>query len=103
MFGKSKEEKAEEKKLKEDAQYKEEMDNLYAPTNDGIKRALSALITQDDDRHKLFESGANTYFRLLGGDMNTFINTNAVLLNASIQMKMLEQLEELNKKLSKDN
>ena len=102
MLGmKSKEDKAEQKQLKEDKAEQKVLDKLFAPTTIGIKKALSALITQDSDRQKLFETGNNTYFKLFGGDINTFINTNAVLVNASLQMKILEQLEEINSKLDK--
>ena len=100
MLGmKSKEEKAEEIRIKEETAHNKMMSGLYTPSMDGIKLALSSLITSDKDRMKLFKNGDETLFKFFGGDINTFINTNAVLVNAAIQMKMLEQLEEMNKKL----
>ena len=57
MFGKSKEEKVEEKQLKEELLRKEIMDNLFNPSMDSIKIALSGLLTESHNMDKLLEKG----------------------------------------------
>jgi hypothetical protein len=63
--------------------YQKEKENprLYAPDLDAVRRALSALLTQDPDTKKLFETGSRTYVKLFGGDINNFINLKDALRN----------------------
>ena len=73
--------------------------SLYAPDEEAIKRALSALLTQDPDTKKLFEEGSRTYVKFFGGDINNFINLNSNLIQASILLKILEKLESIEKRI----
>jgi hypothetical protein len=72
------------------------------PDIDSIRRALSALLTQDPDTQKLFEKGSRTYVKLFGGDINNFINLNSNLVQASILLKILEKLEKIETFLEKE-
>jgi hypothetical protein len=77
--------------------------NNYTPDIDAVRRALSALLTQDPDTKKLFEEGSRTYFKLFGGDINNFINLNSNLIQASILLKILDTLEKIEQRLSTNN
>ena len=74
----------------------------YIPEIDDIRRALSALLTQDPDTQKLFEQGSRTYLKIFGGDINNFINLNSNLIQASVLMKILERLDSIDRKLEKN-
>ncbi len=75
------------------------IDEQYLPDKEAIERALSALITQDADSIKLFEEGSRTYAKFFGGDINNFINLNSNLITASILLKILQTLENIEKKV----
>jgi len=73
----------------------DEEEKGFVPDERAIKRALSALLTQDSDTLKLFERGSRTYLKIFGGDINNFINLNSNLIQASIALKQLELLHEI--------
>jgi hypothetical protein len=75
----------------------------YIPEKYEIQRALSALLTQDPDTKKLFEEGSRTYVKILGGDINNFINLNSNLIQSSILLKILEKLERIENYLEKQD
>lgn len=73
--------------------------NQYLPDIDAVRRALSALLTQDPDTKKLFEEGSRTYVKIFGGDINNFINLNTNLMQASMMLLFLERMERIEKLL----
>ena len=73
--------------------------NQYIPDLLEVRRALSALLTQDDDTKKLFEEGSRTYLKILGGDINNFINLNSNLIQSSVLLLILDKLESIDSKL----
>ena len=77
--------------------------NIYTPDLDAVRRALSGLLTQDPDTKKLFEEGSRIYVKILGGDINNFINLNSNLIQSSILLKILEKLEGIEQRLFDKN
>ncbi len=96
-------EKREQKKREKEAQaLAEEHAAQFIPVKDDIRRALSAVLTQDEDTSKLFKKGRRTYFKLFGGSLHEFISVNTSLINASLLLQILETLERIETKLNND-
>ena len=98
MFG-NKEQKELKKQQKAEKALEEEQNAQFIPDKDEIRRALNGVLTQDPDITKLFKKGRKTYVKLLGGDLNNFINLNANLVSASLLLQILETLERIESKL----
>ena len=71
----------------------------YLPSKDETERAWSVLAASDSDSLKLFKDGKATFIKILGGDINDFKNINSNLITAAVLMKVLEKLEDIEKKL----
>ena len=101
MFS-SKEDKEQKKREQEALALAKEQTEQFIPVKDDIRRALSAVLTQDEDTSKLFKKGRRTYFKLFGGSIHEFIAVNTSLISASLLLQILETLERIETKLDSD-